>query len=63
MTAKQQKEFLEQRLNKQVTLIDRMGDEYHVTVIAVRDALFVVKFPWSSLLDIAYNDNEYDFKP
>jgi hypothetical protein len=63
MTAKQHKEFLEKRINKQITLIDRMGDEYHVTVIAVRDTLFVVKFPWGSLLDISYEDNEYDFKP
>lgn len=62
MSEKQQREFLEQRVHQQITLIDRLGDEHHVTVVAVRDHLFVVKFPWGALLDIAFSDNEYDFK-
>lgn len=63
MSPRQQKEFFEKHLNKQILLVDRMGDENHVTVVAVRDTLFVVKFPWGALLDIDYKDNEYDFKP
>jgi hypothetical protein len=62
MTAKAQKEWLEQRIGKQIQLIDRLDDTHHVTVIAVRDSLFVVKFTWGGLLDIAYNNDEYDFK-
>jgi len=63
MSEKQQREFLEKHLHKQITLIDRIGDEHSVTVVTVRDHLFVVKFQWGALLDIAFNDHEYDFKP
>lgn len=62
MSEKLQREFFEQHLHKQIILIDRLGDEHHVTVTAVRDHLAIVRFPWGSLLDINFNDTEYDFK-
>lgn len=63
MSEKLQRAFLEQQLNKYITLIDRIGDEHVVKVVTVRDHLFVVKFNYGTLLDIAYSDTEYDFKP
>lgn len=63
MTHKAQREFFEKHLNKQILLVDRMWDNHYVTVVAVRDHLVVVKFQGGYLLDISFDDNEYDFKP
>lgn len=56
------KEFLHTRIDKKIVLIDRIGAESHVTLVAVGDSHFTIRRPWGSLANIDYLDEDYDIK-
>lgn len=56
------KEFLATRVGTRITLIDRIGKESHVMLLAVGDTHFTIRRPWGSRDNIDYTDEEYDIK-
>jgi len=56
------RELIAPRVGKQITLINRIGDENRVQLEAVGDTSCIVKYAWGTKVEVHYQDSNYDFK-